>query len=91
MSAVSESEREVTIVEAVLEQAGIERPGFVPGHVSRVKNVFRRVFGCWHRQMSLPFTRRGETYRTCVDCGARRQYDLKQWKMVGPFYHPEDE
>ena len=78
-------------MEAVLEQAGIDRSGFVTGRVSRVKNVFRRVFGCWHRRMSLPFTRGGETYRTCVNCGARRRYDLERWRMTGPFYRPGDE
>lgn len=84
-------EREVRIVEAVLEEVGPDRPGFIKGRMSRGTTVFRRVFGCWHRHMSLPFTRRGETYRTCVDCGARRRYDLEQWKMIGPFYRPGDE
>ena len=84
-------EREGMIAEAVLEQAGIDRSGFITGCVSRVKNVFRRVFGCWHRHMSLPFTRERETYRTCVNCGARRRYDLDRWRMIGPFYGPGDE
>lgn len=78
-------------MEAVLEQAGIDRPGLRTGRVSRVKNVFRRMFGCWHQRMSLPFTRGGETYRTCVDCGARRRYDLERWRMIGPFYREGDE
>ena len=51
--------------------------------------VLRRVFGCWHLQMSLPFTRDNETYRTCVSCGARRRFDLDQWVLVGEFYHPQ--
>lgn len=84
----AKQKREVTIVEAVLEQAGIARSGFMKGRAGRVERVLRRVFGCWHRRMSLPFTRGGETYRTCVDCGARRRYDLEQWRMVGPFYRP---
>ena len=82
--------REVTIVEALFEQAAVERPGFLPDRLSRVKKLFRRVFGCWHRQMSLPFTRGSETYRTCIDCGARRRFDLEQWRMVGGFYQPEN-
>lgn len=78
-------------MEAILEQARIDRSGFIAGCVSRVKNVFRRVFGCWHWRMSLPFTRGGETYRTCVNCGTRRRYDLEGWRMIGPFYRPGDE
>lgn len=50
--------------------------------------VFRRVFGCWHRQLSLPFSRGNESYRTCVACGARRDFDPDRWEMVGPFYYP---
>ncbi len=51
-----------------------------------VKTFFGRAFGCWHRQLSLPFTRGNETYRTCVACGARRRFDREKWTMVGSFY-----
>jgi hypothetical protein len=77
-------------VEAVLERVREDRSGFVTDRISRAKHVFRRVFGCWHRHMSRPFTRGGETYRTCVDCGARRRYDLEQWRMIGAFYRPKN-
>ena len=45
-------------------------------------------FICWHRKMSRPFTRDGETYRVCLRCGIRRQFDLKQWQTKGGYYHP---
>jgi hypothetical protein len=45
-------------------------------------------FICWHRKMSRPFTRDGETYRVCLRCGIRRQFDLKQWRTKGDYYHP---
>ena len=80
--------REVAIVEAVLQEARVDQAGFIDHN--RVSNVFRRVLGCWHRHMSLPFTRGNETYRTCVDCGARRRFDLEQWRMVGDFYRPDN-
>jgi hypothetical protein len=47
---------------------------------------FTRVFGCWHKEMSRPFTDQ-ETYRTCLDCGARRQFNLRRWEMQGDFYY----
>lgn len=78
------------MVEAVIEQTRIDESRFTTDRLSRVNNVFRRVLGCWHRQMSLPFTRGNETYRTCVSCGARRRFDLDQWTMVGAFYRPDD-
>jgi len=45
------------------------------------------VFGCAHRNMSRPFSRHGETYRVCIGCGGRRQFDSKTWNSSGPFYY----
>ncbi len=61
--------------------------------VSRITGVFGRflgeMFGCQHKEMSRPFSRQGETYRVCNGCGARRQFDAKNWKLQGPFYYKE--
>ena len=76
-------------MEAVLQETRVDQAGFTD-RINRVNKVFNRLFGCWHRRMSLPFTRGNETYRTCVDCGARRRFDLEQWNMVGGYYRPED-
>jgi hypothetical protein len=46
-----------------------------------------RVFGCWHREMSRPFTLGGQSYRACLDCGARRAFDTASWEMVGAYYY----
>jgi hypothetical protein len=46
-----------------------------------------RLFGCWHREMSRPFSRQGHAYRSCLRCGARRQFDLRRWEMQGKFYY----
>ncbi|MCS7079594.1 MAG: hypothetical protein NZ585_06025 [Chloracidobacterium sp.] len=51
-----------------------------------VENTYHRIFGCWHTNMSRPFTINQETYRMCLSCGAHRAFDLQQWKMVGPYY-----
>ena len=61
----------------------------VSAHFGPIKNALIRTFGCWHLEMSLPFTRGNETYRTCVNCGARRRFDLERWTMVGEFYRPQ--
>jgi len=45
-----------------------------------------RLFGCWHKQMSPPFTRDSETYCSCMNCGARRQFNLGRGKMTGAYY-----
>ena len=75
-------------MEAVVEQAGAELSAVMQDLVSKVSRVTARVFGCWHVNLSRPFSRGNETYRTCVACGARRSFDLEQWKMVGSFYRP---
>lgn len=46
-----------------------------------------RLFGCWHTDMSRPFTLRGVTARVCLDCGARRRFDTVRWQMVGAYYY----
>lgn len=46
-----------------------------------------RLFGCWHKEMSRPFSLYGQTYRTCLDCGARRQFNAENWEMQGDYYY----
>lgn len=43
--------------------------------------MFFSVFGCRHKNWSLPFsirltTGKKWTYRTCLDCGRRVEFDL---------------
>ena len=47
-----------------------------------------KMFGCWHKRLSRPFSNRNASYRTCLDCGARRKFDAKNLKTFGPFYYP---
>lgn len=47
-----------------------------------------KVFGCWHREMSRPFSRQGKAYRSCLHCGAQRQFNLGNWEMQGDYYFP---
>jgi hypothetical protein len=60
------------------------------GRVSHVRVLLARwfgeLFGCQHLEMSRPFSRHGETFRVCITCGARRQFDEKTWNSSGPFY-----
>lgn len=45
-----------------------------------------RLFGCRHKRTGRPKTVEGESYCVCLDCGARRKFDLKTFKMQGEFY-----
>ncbi|OYT73785.1 MAG: hypothetical protein CFK52_00005, partial [Chloracidobacterium sp. CP2_5A] len=51
-----------------------------------LENAYHRVFGCWHTNMSRPFTVSQRTYRMYLNCGAHRAFDTQLWKMVGPYY-----
>ena len=46
-----------------------------------------RLLGCWHTDMSHPISIQGQTYRTCLDCGAQRKFNLEKWEMQGSFYY----
>lgn len=48
---------------------------------------FTKLFACWHRNMSRPFTRANETYRVCLNCGAYRRFDTERWRMCGSYYY----
>jgi hypothetical protein len=63
-----------------------------PGHMStasvagKLGGLIARVFGCWHTEMSRPFSHHGQAYRACLSCGAHRQFNLRNWTMQGDFY-----
>ena len=78
------------MMDAIGERLSLETWPIQSGRVAQIGSKVKRVFGCWHRKLSLPFTRGDETYQTCISCGARRRYDLDQWKSVGEFYYPKD-
>jgi hypothetical protein len=75
-------------VEEVIQQRGEILSLASANVLEKIGIALARVFGCRHRQMSLPFTRGSLTYRTCVACGARRDFDLDQRVMIGPYYYP---
>jgi hypothetical protein len=46
------------------------------------------IFVCWHLKTSRPFTRNGKSYRVCLRCGMRRDFDVEEWKTKGDYYNP---
>ena len=55
--------------------------------IGRIGTGLNRLFGCWHSEMSRPFSTEGQTYRVCLACGARRQFNIGSWKTQGDFYY----
>ena len=54
----------------------------------KLRNLAVKIFVCWHRKQSRPFTHDGESYRVCLRCGMHRRFDLGEWKSKGSFYKP---
>jgi hypothetical protein len=57
--------------------------------------VFDMLFGCWHKRVSFPITRKvapqrpqesqcSGTYIVCLDCGKEFAYDWKQMRVLSP-------
>ena len=54
---------------------------------TRIGAWLSRLFGCWHRELSRPFSHKGQAYRACLNCGANRRFNLESWEMQGDFYY----
>lgn len=47
-----------------------------------------KLFGCRHYNLSRPFSQGVTNYRSCLDCGARKQFNSKTLETHGNFYFP---
>lgn len=45
------------------------------------------LFGCGHRNLSRPFSHKTVAYRSCLQCGARKQFDTQTLQTFGRFYN----
>lgn len=50
--------------------------------------LLAQLFGCWHKQISRPFTIEKDSYQACLRCGARKPFDTKNLKTYGSFHYP---
>ena len=50
--------------------------------------IMGKIFGCWHKRLSRPFTNQKASYRACLECGALKRFDADTLQTVGPFYYP---
>lgn len=50
--------------------------------------ILGKLFGCWHKRLTRPFTNDKLSYQACLDCGARRKFDTNNFKTSGAFYFP---
>jgi len=76
-------------------QAILEQNRVIKSVAAQTENEFGakiglivKLFGCWHKDLSRPFTHKKSSYRTCLHCGARKRFDAQNLKTFGPFYYP---
>ena len=50
--------------------------------------IVASLFGCWHKRLTRPISDKDNSYRACLDCGARRKFDTYEFKTSGPFFYP---
>lgn len=50
--------------------------------------IITSLFGCWHKELTRPFTNGKESYRACLHCGARQKFDAERMKTTKKFYYP---
>ena len=50
--------------------------------------IMGKIFGCWHKQLSRPFTNQKSSYRACLNCGALKHFDTETLKTYGAFHYP---
>ena len=77
-------------MEAVLDQNYIAKQVInrTEGVFGKKIGVISSLFGCWHTELSRPFTTAQESYRSCLHCGARQKFDAEQLKTTKSFYYP---
>ncbi|MDQ3322211.1 MAG: hypothetical protein M3525_07255 [Acidobacteriota bacterium] len=47
-----------------------------------------KLFGCGHGELSRPFSQGKIGYRSCLKCGAIKQFNLETLETFGGFYYP---
>ena len=77
-------------MQAVLEQNLIAESvnSRTEGSFGTKIGLLSKLFGCWHKDLSRPFSSGRTSYRACTECGARRKFDTQSLKTSGPFYFP---
>ena len=50
--------------------------------------LMTKFFGCRHANIGRPFTSGETAYRSCLNCGARKQFNPETLETHGNFYFP---
>lgn len=54
----------------------------------RKLGLIERIVGCPHQNIGCPFAQENVSYRGCLDCRDRRQFNADTFETYGSFYAP---
>lgn len=83
MASISSENKFQILAGASRRKAGVDERVF-----GAKVGIFTKLFGCEHTNISRPFTAGGTSYRTCLGCGARKQFNSETLETFGSFYYP---
>ena len=69
-------------------QPGAESGSENEAVLGRELGFMTRLVGCSHGELGRPFKEGKTQYRSCVKCGARRQFNSETFETFGKFYVP---
>ena len=78
-------------MQAVLEQSGFAAKAIditSEELTGRKIGFVGKIFGCWHKRLTRPMTNERTTYQACLDCGARKNFNIETFRSSGSFYYP---
>jgi hypothetical protein len=58
------------------------------GLFAKKVGLIGKLFGCGHGDLSRPFSQGKVGYRSCLKCGAVKQFNLETLETFGGFYYP---
>lgn len=76
---------------SLISRADKNEIGVDKGVFGKKVGFLTKFFGCEHKNISRPFVAGKISYRTCLQCGARRQFDNETFETFGDFYYPPAE
>ncbi len=70
----------------LIHELQVEQKGPVTG--TKI-GIIGTLFGCWHKRLTRPFSEKNISYRACLECGARKNFNTQSFTMSGSFYFPQ--
>lgn len=74
--------------QVLIHKKGEQNKDFNTYAFGRKITLMAQLFGCRHGNLGRPFAAGEIAYRSCLKCGARRQFNPETMETHGKFYFP---